>query len=76
MKPGKHYRVQKMANNATSVKLVCMGVIPGKIVQLVRRAPFGGAYYLSCDDKRMGISATELKHLDLVEVDLEEKLMD
>ncbi len=69
MKPGKSYKIRKIADHATSVKLVCMGIIPGKVIRLIRRAPLGGAYYISCDDKRLGISAAELNRLDLVEVD-------
>ena len=73
MRPGKYYRVGKIGDNSTSVKLVCFGIVPGKIIQVVRKAPLGGAYYISCDDKRVGISLEEIAKLDLVEVSIEEK---
>ena len=73
MKAGKFYRVGDVADNASSVKLVCMGIVPGKVIRLIRRAPLGGAYYLSCDDKRLGISAKEVAQLNLLEVSMHEK---
>jgi len=72
---GRYYRVGRISDNATSVKLVCMGIIPGKVIRLIRRAPFGGAFYVSCDDKRVGVSALELSRMELVEVDVKEKIL-
>lgn len=68
MKSSKYYRVGAIATDAISVQLVCMGIVPGKVIQVIRRAPLGGAYYISCDNKRIGISASELKGLALTEV--------
>ncbi len=73
MKTGRYYRVRKIGENATSVKLVCLGVMPGKVLRVIRKAPLGGGYYVSCDDKRFGISAQELARLDLIEVSVDEK---
>ncbi len=73
MMPGKYYKVKRIADNTMSVKLVCMGIIPGKVISLIRRAPFGGAFYISCDDKRLGIAASELQRIELEEVTVEQK---
>jgi Fe2+ transport system protein FeoA len=72
MSPGKYYRVGRIGDNSISVKLVCFGIVPGKIIQVIRKAPLGGAYYISCDDKRVGISSNEISKLDLKEVMIEE----
>ena len=72
MSPGKYYRIGDVSDNAAGVKLVCLGILPGKVIRIIRQAPFGGAYYLSCDDKRLGISAKEMLKLNLVEVSIEE----
>ena len=74
MSPGKYYRIGEIADHAASVKLVCLGIIPGKVIRIIRQAPLGGAYYVSCDDKRLGISAKEIAQLNLVEVAVEENI--
>ena len=72
MKPGYYYRVGAVADKSSSIKLVCLGIVPGKVIKLIRRAPLGGGYYISCDDKRVGIASKELASLKLVEVNREE----
>ena len=72
MKSGKYYRVQAIADNAIGVKLVCLGILPGRIVRLVRQAPLSGGFYLSYEDKRIGISKHELAKLDLQEVTIDQ----
>ena len=40
-------------------KLLAMGVLPGSRIQLIRRAPFGGAVYVAIDDQCMALRDTE-----------------
>ena len=75
IKSGKYYRVQHIADNAIGVKLVCLGILPGKIIRLIRQAPLGGGYYLSFDDKRIGISKHELSKLELTEISTDQNLI-
>lgn len=75
MRSGRFYKIGKIRENASSVRLVCFGILPGKVIRIIRRSPFGGTYYISCDDKRLAISKEELKHLELVEVSMDENLI-
>lgn len=40
-------------------KLLSMGVLPGCRIQLVRKAPFGGAVYVAVDDHCLALRKAE-----------------
>ena len=40
-------------------KLLSMGVLPGSRIQLIRKAPFGGAVYVAVDDHCLALRETE-----------------
>jgi ferrous iron transport protein A len=42
-------------------KLITMGVIPGREVEILRKAPFGGAYYIRVSDLYFAIRKAEAK---------------
>lgn len=42
-------------------KLLSMGVLPGSRIQVVRKAPFGGAVYVSIDDQYLALREVELE---------------
>jgi ferrous iron transport protein A len=46
MPPGLLYTVAEILDDLTACKLMCMGLMPGAQVELVRRMPFGGSCYL------------------------------
>lgn len=59
------YRITSMLNDEDGVKLICLGLIPGKEIQIIRRAPLFGAFLIECDNKRIAISSHELNQLNL-----------
>lgn len=40
-------------------KLTAMGVLPGVLIQMVRKAPFGKAYYIKVDGIRLALREKE-----------------
>ena len=48
-------------------KLITMGVVPGKEVEVLRIAPFGGAYYIRVSNLFFAIRKTEAKYIIIEE---------
>ncbi len=48
-------------------KLITMGVIPGKEIEIIRKAPFGGAYYIRVSDLYFAIRKVEAKAIIIEE---------
>ena len=42
-------------------KLMAMGVLPGSEVELIRRAPFGGAWYVRVDQQHLALRRPEIE---------------
>jgi ferrous iron transport protein A len=47
------------SDNELASKLTAMGVRPGVLVEMVRRAPFGAAYYVKIDGVRLAFREEE-----------------
>ena len=46
-------------NPALAGKLTAMGLLPGSLVEMVRVAPFGQAYYIKADGVRLALREEE-----------------
>lgn len=46
-------------NPALACKLTSMGVLPGVVIEMVRKAPFGDAYYIKADGVRLALRKEE-----------------
>ena len=40
-------------------KLTTMGLLPGSVIEMVRAAPFGGAFYIKVDGKNFALRQAE-----------------
>ncbi|MCB0589547.1 MAG: ferrous iron transport protein A [Phaeodactylibacter sp.] len=49
-RPGVEEVVSHYTNDSIGGKLMSMGILPGSRVALVRRAPFGGGWYVKVDN--------------------------
>ena len=52
-------RALAIENAALAGKLMSMGLLPGSMVELVRKAPFGHAYYIKADGVRFALREEE-----------------
>ena len=54
-------------DDVIATKLMSMGMLPGKTIELVRRIPFGGGIYIKVEDMLMALRLVEAQHI-LLEV--------
>ena len=59
LEPGKSATIQSFSDEETACKMMSMGILPGSIVKLVRKAPFGGAIYIKADNQQFAIRNKE-----------------
>jgi ferrous iron transport protein A len=59
LKPRESARTIALSNSALAGKLTAMGVLPGALIEMVRPAPFGNAYYIKCDGIRLALREEE-----------------
>ncbi len=59
LKIGESAKVEKFANDNLSCKLLTMGILPDTKITLVRKAPFGGAYYLKLNGNNIAVRENE-----------------
>lgn len=52
---------------ALAGKLTAMGLLPGTLIEMVRTAPFGNAYYIKADGIRLALRKEEAASI-LVEI--------
>ena len=51
--------VVKFTNELLSCKLLTLGILPDAKITMVRKAPFGGAYYLKLNGHNVAVRANE-----------------
>lgn len=56
---GQSARAIQFNDPVLASKLTAMGVLPGVLIELVRPAPFGQAFYVKVDGTRMALRQSE-----------------
>lgn len=59
LKVNESARTISFSDQALACKLTAMGLVPGTRVEMVRKSPFGSAYYLKVDGVRMALREEE-----------------
>lgn len=57
--PGQSAFVSVLDENIYTCKLLNLGILPKTKVTMVRKAPFGGAYYIKLDHHQMAMREEE-----------------
>lgn len=52
-------RALAFGDPALAGKLTAMGLLPGTLIEMVRTAPFGNAYYIKADGVRLALREEE-----------------
>lgn len=60
LKPGQTAIIDRFINEDMAGKLLDIGVKPGAHLELVRRSPFGGSWYVKIDRHRLALRKQEL----------------
>ena len=58
---GQAGHVDRFDQEALAGKLMAIGILPGSRVEVVRRAPFGGGYYVRVDRQTIALRKQELE---------------
>ena len=59
LKKGESGTIHSFSDEATACKMMSMGILPGSVVKLIRKSPFGGAIYIKADRHQFAIRNTE-----------------
>lgn len=57
--------IMRFTNETLAGKLLSMGVLPGSRFELVRRAPFGGGWYVKVDNLLLALRREEVESIVL-----------
>lgn len=57
--PGESAFIDKLDVGISTCKLLNLGVLPKTKVTMVRKAPFGGAYYIKLDGHQLAVRTEE-----------------
>ncbi|MCB0647733.1 MAG: ferrous iron transport protein A [Saprospiraceae bacterium] len=63
LREGEWAYIQSLEELDLTCRLLTLGVLPKSKVQLVRKAPFGGAYYLKINENCVAVRTEEAKHI-------------
>ncbi len=57
--PGESAYIHKLDLGISTCRLLNLGVLPKTLVTMVRKAPFGGAYYIKLDGHQLAVRTEE-----------------
>jgi ferrous iron transport protein A len=63
LKEGHGGRITHFTDDHIAGKLMTMGVLPGSKLQVVRKAPFNGGYYLKVDGMSIVVRSDEASNI-------------
>ena len=69
LKEGETGVILSYSNDKVACKLLSMGVLPGKTLRLIRKAPFGGGFYLKVEEHILAIRESEASNILIVEIE-------
>ena len=63
---GETATIHEFSNGFVACKLMSMGLLSGTSITLVRKSPFGGAYYIKTENHYIGLRTNEAEHVLLM----------
>ncbi len=60
--------IGEFSNGYVACKLMAMGLLPGSVVSLMRKAPFGGAYYIKAKNHYVALRKNEAENVIVTNV--------
>ncbi len=58
--------ISEFSNGYVACKLMAMGLLPGADISLVRKSPFGGAYYIKAKNHYVALRSIEAENVLLI----------
>jgi ferrous iron transport protein A len=63
---GENAIISKFSNGYVACKLMAMGLLPGSDILMVRKSPFGGAYYIKTKNHYVALRNNEAENVLLL----------
>ena len=63
---GENGTISEFSNGHVACKLMAMGLLPGSDILLVRKSPFGGAYYIKAKNHYVVLRSNEAENVLLI----------
>jgi ferrous iron transport protein A len=63
LKVGENAIIGEFSNGFVACKLMAMGLLPGSAILLVRKSPFGGAYYIRAKNHYIALRDHEASYV-------------
>jgi ferrous iron transport protein A len=63
LKKGENAIIGEFSNGFVACKLMAMGLLPGSAIFMVRRSPFGGAYYIRAKNHYIALRIHEAQNV-------------
>jgi Fe2+ transport system protein FeoA len=60
---GQEAMIVRFTDEYIENKLTSMGMMPGSMLRMIRKAPFGGGFYIKIDNTTIAIRSQELQHI-------------
>lgn len=67
LKVGTCGTIRQFTDDHMASKMLSMGILPGKALKLIRRAPFGGGLYIKVEDNNIAVRDIEAQNI-LIEI--------
>ena len=67
VKVGTSGTIRQFTDDFMASKMLSMGILPGKALKLIRRAPFGGGLYIKVEDNNIAVRDIEAQNI-LIEI--------
>jgi ferrous iron transport protein A len=64
----KSFQITGFKNPVLAARLISIGIYPGKKVTIIRKALFGGAYYIEIDGSHYALRESEMELITKVEI--------
>lgn len=63
LKSGDSAMIVRFDDEKVARKLTSMGMMPGSMLQMVRKSPFGGGFYVKIDGLSIALRANEINKI-------------
>lgn len=64
----KKFQITGITDPILAARLISLGIYPGKTMRIIRKALFGGAYYIEIDGSHFALREDEMKQISKVEI--------
>ena len=65
LKKGEKAKLKSFKDSYLATKMISMGILPNSSLQLIRKFPLGGSYYIKVDGNTIAIRKSEAESIEI-----------